>query len=136
MPTRGCTNRTDPAMTLMVQVTASPVPGPFTVSWVFPTARPVSIPVCGSKLAIAGSATLQRSGASGTGVLSAVNACASNFAAPVRGTETSGTRGGRTESLSTTLWTETSMLLFCSNPDTLSVALPGPAAVRLTRATL
>ena len=137
---RGCTNRTEPAMTLMFQVTASPAPGPFTVSCVLPTARPVSVPVCGSKLAIAGSATLQRSGASGTGVLSAVSACASNFAVPVSGTATSGTRGGRTESLSTTLWTLTSMLLFCSNPDTVSAALPGPTAVttpaRLTRATL
>src|SRR2546422_11505676 len=123
MPTRGCTNRTDPAMTLMVQVTASPVPGPFTVSWVFPTARPVSIPVCGSKLAIAGSATLQRSGASGTGVLSAVNARASNFVAPAGGTQTSGARGGRTESLLTTLWTETSMLLFFYNPATPTGAL-------------
>src|SRR5438105_148208 len=62
MPMRGCTNRTEPAMTLMFQVTASPAPGPFTVSCVLPTARPVSVPVCGSKLAIAGSATLQRTG--------------------------------------------------------------------------
>src|SRR3989454_654503 len=102
MPTRGCTNRTDPAMTLMVQVTASPVPGPFTVSWVFPTARPVSIPVCGSKLAIAGSATLQRSGASGTGVLSAVHPRPSQFLGPGGGTPKSRARGGRAGKLSHT----------------------------------
>ena len=127
-------------MTLTFQVTASPEPGPRTVSCVFPSDRPVSNAVLASKLATAGSATLQRSGASGTGALSAANACASNLIAPVRGTWTSAETRGRTDSLSTTLCTETSMLLLCSSPETLSVAFPGPTAVttpaRLTRATL
>src|SRR2546423_5833190 len=116
-------------MTLIFQLTDSPEPGPRTVSWVLPTARPVSVPVWTSKLAIDGSATLQRSGASGTGVLSAVRACASNLAVPVSGTGTSADRRGRTESFTTTGCTETSMLLLCSNPDTVRMALPGPAAV-------
>src|SRR6185503_9759631 len=90
------------AMTATFQVTANPAPGPRAVSCVLPTARPVSVPVRGSNVAMVESATLQRSGASGTGTFAAVSACASNFAVPVRGTSTSADSRGRTDSLSTT----------------------------------
>ena len=126
-------------MTLMFQVTASPVPGPRTVSCVLPTALPVRVPVWASKPAMLGSARFQRSGASGIGVSSSARACASNFTVAVSGTWTSTEKRGRTDIFAATRCTATSMLLFCSSPDTVSVALPGPAAVttpaKLTRAT-
>ncbi len=73
-------------MTLMFHVTASPLPGPRTVSCVLPTVRPVSIPVCASKPAMAGSTMNQRSGASGIGVWSPASAWAENLIVAVSGT--------------------------------------------------
>ena len=89
-------------MTLTLQVTARPDPGPRTINCVLPTAFPVRVPVGASKVAIVGSVTVQRSGASGTGTFSAVSACASNFAVPVSATWTESRIVGRTDSLATT----------------------------------
>src|ERR1700752_5546164 len=140
MPTRGWVNRGEPAIPATFQVTANPDAGPRAVSCVLPTARPVRIPVTGLNVATPESATLQRSGASGTGTFVAVSPSASTLAVPVSGTWTSVDSRGRTDSLSTTWCTDTSTFLFCSSPETTSVVLPGPTAVttpaRLTRATL
>ncbi len=62
-------------MTRICHVATSPGPGPLAVSVVFPAFFPVSDPVAASKLASDESATLQRIGASGTGVPSGASAC-------------------------------------------------------------
>ena len=104
-----------------------------------PARFPVTASEPGSKLAMDVSARLHRSGASATGVRSAASACASNFTVAWIGTTTSCCHLGSTASSSTGRCTTTSIVLFCSRPDTANVALPGATAVntpvRLTRAT-
>src|SRR5207244_6847711 len=61
------------AMTRICHVTTSPRPGPLTTRVVFPARFRVSVPDGGSKLASDVSPTVQRNGASGTGLLSAAS---------------------------------------------------------------
>ena len=74
------------------------------------------------------SATLQRRGASGIGIVSAASACAVNFVVEVTGTCTSTLERGRTARYCTTRWTRTSMVFIWSSPVTVSVALPALTA--------
>src|SRR5882672_36346 len=121
-PSRAAESFKPAAITRICHVTVSPGPGPLTTSVVFPARFPVSVPDPGSKLASVVSPTVQRNGASGTGVLSAVSACTWNFAVPWMGSGRSVFEEGKTVS-----------------PTTLSVVRPGVTAmttpVRLTRAT-
>src|SRR5947208_1085590 len=138
-PSRAAESFKAAAMTRICHVTTRPGPGPLTTSVVFPARFPVSVPDDGSKLASDVSPTVQRNGASGTGLLSAVSACTWNFAVPWMGSGSSVFDVGRTVSASTVLCTRMSTAFVCSNPTTLSVVRPGATAVttpvRLTRAT-
>src|SRR5439155_318339 len=117
------------AMTRICHVTTRPGPGPLTTSVVFPARFPVSVPDDGSKLASDVSPTVQRNGASGTGLLSAVSACTWNFAVPWMGSGSSVFDVGRTVSAATVLCTRMSTAFVCSNPTTLSVVRPGATVV-------
>src|SRR2546430_13469124 len=71
--------RRPPRSTLFPYTTLFRSPGPLTTRVVFPARFPVSVPDAGSKLASDVSPTVQRNGASGTGLLSAASACTWNF---------------------------------------------------------
>jgi len=126
------------AMTRICHVTTRPGPGPLTTSVVFPARFPVSTPDVGSKLASDVSPTVQRNGASGTGVLSAASACTWNFAVPWIGSGTSILNVGLTANCSTVRCTTMSTVFVWRSPATVSVVRPGATAVtipvRLTRA--
>src|SRR5207253_2581509 len=70
-PSRAAESFKPAAMTRICHVTTSPGPGPLTTRVVFPARFPVSVPDAGSKLASDVSPTVQRNGASGTGLLAA-----------------------------------------------------------------
>src|SRR5439155_111418 len=139
-PSRAAESFKPAAMTRICHVTTRPEPGPLTTSVVFPARFPVSVPDAGSKLASDVSPTVQRNGASGTGVLSAASAWTWNLVVPWIGSGTSSLYVGLTASCSTVRCTTMSTVFVCSSPTTLSVVRPGATAVttpvRLTRATL
>src|SRR5437870_11898502 len=87
-PSRAAESFKPAAMTRICHVTTRPEPGPLTTSVVFPARFPVSVPDAGSKLASDVSPTVQRNGASGTGVLSAASAWPWNLVVPWVGTGT------------------------------------------------
>src|SRR5467141_787611 len=137
-PSRAAESFKPAAITRICHVTISPGPGPLTTSVVFPARFPVKVPDAGSKPASDVSPTVQRNGASGTGLLSAVSACTWNFAVPWMGSGSSVFEVGKTVSASTVRCTRISTVFACSSPTTLSVVRPGVTAVttpvRLTRA--
>src|SRR5439155_1250049 len=82
----------------------------------FPARFPVSVPDAGSKLASDVSPTVQRNGASGTGVLSAASAWTWNLVVPWIGSGTSSLYVGLTASCSTVRCTTMSTVFVCSSP--------------------
>src|SRR5207248_3109012 len=119
-PSRAAVSFKPAAMTRICHVTTSPGPGPLTTRVVFPARFPVSVPDVGSKLASDVSPTVQRNGASGTGVLSAASACTWNFTVPCIGSGRSVFEVGKTVRASTVLCTRMSTGFVCSNPTTRS----------------